>query len=389
MNPLRVLHIASHEINVGDGALNDAIRRTVERLHGGPVQWTLQDVGVFRHELTAQEADTHDLVIVGGGGGISNGPHAARTGTPMPMALEEYRAATTPFAFVGLGHNLFAGDPFRHAAALAALLEAAEQKGDGFAVRNDGSLQRLIGDIGPLAERTITEIPDPGFFVAAAPDMPIEASERPYVLIQVAGDSLGRRVRQSLIARVKRRIRATEASAPISDGIAVVALDLWRRHGLDIFLAPHIHHDVPICSAILKQLYARAGKDALHRPFRMGGTPHPRHATAYFAAYAHARMVIGMRGHAVICGVGLRRPVIALSSHPKVAGFMIDCGLADWSVDLADGWTARLAERSDRLLADDTRYFENRDRSVEDFDARFDAVIARAVERARARRAGR
>jgi len=34
-----------------------------------------------------------------------------------------------------------------------------------------------------------------------------------------------------------------------------------------------------------------------------------------------------MRGHAVICSVGLGTPIIALSSHPKVRGFMESIGL--------------------------------------------------------------
>ncbi|QIG79542.1 polysaccharide pyruvyl transferase family protein [Stakelama tenebrarum] len=382
MTTLKVLHIASHEINVGDGALNAAIQASVAAQHGGPVDFTLEDVAVFRRELSAEDVAPYDLVIVGGGGGISNGPFAARTGTPMPMGLKEYRSAKTPFAFTALGHNIFAGERLVHAEALAKLLATVREKGDQFAVRNDGSLARMQRDLGEAAAG-IVEIPDPGFFVAADAERPPEASARPYALIQVAGDSINRRMPVSRVSRLVGRLRASEPVTPLNAAIADLAMHLWRQHGLDILLAPHIPHDVPICAAIMRMLYARAGKAALHRPFRVGGTPHPVHARRFFAGYANAELIVGMRGHAVICGVGLGRPTIALSSHPKVVGFMEACDLADWSVPLDAQSGPALIARSDALIGNAQPYFDRRNPATADFRRRFDDFIGAAVTRAK------
>lgn len=387
MNVLRVLHIASHEINVGDGALNGAIREGVRRLHSGPVAFDLADVAVFRKELSVAELDSYDLVLVGGGGGISNGPHARRTGTPMPLDLETYRETNTPFAFVGIGHNIFAGQPLKYASALTQLLTEVRRKGDIFSVRNDGSRQRLIRDLGDVA-LMVREIPDPGFFVRSEVRKPLEAGPRPFALIQVAGDAIADRVRPNRWGGIVGRMHSREAKSMLAEWISQVALHLWNRHGLDILLAPHIHHDVPLCSDIMRRLYAQAGAAAQHRPFRVGGTPHPSHAEEFFGCYRAARLVIGMRGHAVICGIGLRCPTIALSSHPKVGEFLASCNLSAWSVPLGPDAAAALINRSDDLLASDAPYFAARDGAVKDFQERFEHVLldALALGRARMRR---
>lgn len=372
---MKVLHLASHEINVGDGALTQAIRATISQLAGTEVSFDLQDVAVFRKELTATELDSYDLVVVGGGGGISNGPFAARTGTPMPISMEEYRKTKTRFAFVALGHNLFAGDPFRHAEQLKQLLGLVQEKGDFFSVRNDGSLARLQRDLGPDATRAVVEIPDPGFFVDAPARRPASASARPYIVVQPAGDSLHLRSPVSRFSRIVKRLRGDDRLSPLEQALVSFSLHMWRNYGFDIQLTPHIPHDVPICAAISRALYAQAGKDALHRPFRMAGTPHPDYSSEFFGSYAAARMIVGMRGHAVICGVGLRRPTIALSTHPKVVGFMEDCNLAHWSVPLAGSSADLLIARAEELLTGEDSYFADRDAAVADFGPRFDSFI--------------
>jgi polysaccharide pyruvyl transferase WcaK-like protein len=60
-----------------------------------------------------------------------------------------------------------------------------------------------------------------------------------------------------------------------------------------------------------------------------------------------------MRGHSVICAVGAGTPVVGLSSHDKVGGFLAEVGLADWAVDLDAGRAvARLDARVRGALDD-------------------------------------
>jgi polysaccharide pyruvyl transferase WcaK-like protein len=375
---LKILHLASHEINPGDGALNLVIRERLSALADTEVEFTLRDVIVDRRPLTANDLDPFDLVVVGGGGFINNSDRAAQTGTELPIALAEYRRAKPRFAFVALGHNLFASQHYRHAKALSQLLAIAAERGDPFSVRNDGSLARMRSALGEACAG-LAEVPDPGFFIGSPLRPPLEASTRPYALLQVAGDSLWLRLGGGQMRRVLTRFSSCALDG-LAERLAQWGLRCWRDCGLDILVAPHLRLDVSLASAVLNHLYAGAGHAADHRPFRMVGTPYAAHARAYFSAYSAASLVVGMRGHAVICGVGLRRPVIALSTHPKIAGFMDDCGLKDWTVPLSHDMVDDLEQRSRALLKSSDSYFQRRDVATADFSDRLDRFLLRAVQ---------
>jgi len=368
---LRVLHVASHDINVGDGALNAVIRERVSALAGTPVDFRLVDISTDPLDLTAEDVDAFDLVIVGGGGSISNDARSARNGIALPMEPEEYARSKTRFAFVGLGHNMFAGDDCEFRDALTTLIGRAAERGDPFSVRNDGSLDRLRRDLGADVAATVHEVPDPGALFDAPPLPPETVRDRPYALIQLAGDRKGDRIGPH-----------AEHQSRFIDAMAGHALRLWRDHGLDILIAPHIFLDARLSTALLTTLYARARPGGRDRPFRMGGTPHPMHARRFFGSYAAAELVIGMRGHAVICGVGLGRPVVALSTHPKLAGFMSACDLDPWTVVPSDALEAHLDRASGSLLGTGrAEYDSRREAATRDFGARLDALLMDALAR--------
>ena len=43
-----------------------------------------------------------------------------------------------------------------------------------------------------------------------------------------------------------------------------------------------------------------------------------------------------MRGHAMIVSVGVGTPSVGIVSHPKVEGFLQECGLEKWSANIMD-----------------------------------------------------
>ncbi|HUO88353.1 MAG TPA: polysaccharide pyruvyl transferase family protein [Rhizomicrobium sp.] len=382
MTARKVLHIASHGLNVGDGALNGVIRERLCRLSPEPLAFTSLDAVLDPKALAASDADAFDLVLVGGGGAINNNLRATRLGLELPMTLAEYRRSRTPFAFVALGHNLFPGEKARHAGALGALMKAAGERGDPFSVRNDGSLARLHRDIGDAA-RTAVEIPDPGFFVAPEPVRPVEAGERPYMVLQVAADRLPARLGAGPLERALWPVWRPGFAA-LADALADFALDAWRAFGFDVLVAPHIPADVELGAAVVERLYRRAGAAAAERPFRLMGTPHPSQAARFFAAYGAAELVVGMRGHAAICAVGLGRPFVALASHPKITGFMESCGLGEWCVP-ADGDIAGDLASKTRALLDGglATYGTQRDARTAGFGTRLDAFLGAALARMR------
>jgi hypothetical protein len=225
------------------------------------------------------------------------------------------------------------------------------------------------------------EIPDPGFFVGSPALPPVEASGRPYLLLQAAADRLMAR----LEAGAARRLLGCAwplGIAGLADGFSEFALAMWREHGLDILVAPHIPADLGLATAIIERLYRRAGASAAHRPFRLMGTPHPSHAAQFFGAYAAAALVVGMRGHAAICAVGLHRPFVALATHQKISGFMETCGLGAWSVPVRSGFAQELFRKSSELLRGGTEtYLALRDRHTVGFDNDLDNFLSMALAR--------
>ncbi len=365
----RVLHVASHQTNVGDGAVNTVIAERVHALADRPVEIVRADVVVDRTMLSASDVDGFDLVLVGGGGAISAGASNDGCGLALPMTNAELERSSTRFAFVALGHNAFEGESLRDASRLARTLRWAADRGHRFSVRNDGSLGRLRRDVGPAAD-AVVEVPDPGFFISSTPAVPVESGRDDYVVLQVAGDSIGRRFPSVVPERILARTDGSGLERVLHRRLDALLGSLERyarwlvdEYDVDVLITPHVPADVVLTAALVRRLSTGVNKQRYRRrPFRLVGLPHPRRAREHFGTTASARLVVGMRGHAVTCSLGLGRPTIALSTHPKVAGVMRWCGLSDRTVvpgpDLFGALTASTPaalEDGDRLADLDGR----------------------------------
>ena len=97
---------------------------------------------------------------------------------------------------------------------------------------------------------------------------------------------------------------------------------------------------------------------------------HPIFAPSFFNLYNDSKLVVGMRGHSVICAAGLQTPVIPISTHPKVAGFSEEAGLVPWTLYPQEAdFTTKLAQNTFDLItnpeeqldavADATKNWEN------------------------------
>lgn len=374
----RVLHVASHRINVGDGALIGAIQRRLSRVAGADITFDDFDIVDFEPEYGGAllgDLSRYALVVVGGGGTIDNKRTRAPSGMAFPMSGEEIRRSPVPVAFVALGYNLFGGTRLRNSAALADVIAACAERGFPFSVRNDGSLPRLRSTLGAAAD-PVVEVPDPGFFVEVDPVhvVPQFSGHRPRVLVQMAGDNPGFRFGGGgeWLGRARNRV-PLGAERRLARGLAHLVERLVAGHDAEVVLAPHIAPDLPLAAAVLARLPARVARKRV----RVLGVPDPARAAQFFAAYAQADVVIGMRGHAVICACGLAVPCVGLSTHPKVAGFMAACGLADWVVEYQAGFADEVGERASALLADPGTWRARRDAATRDWGERFDALLAR------------
>ena len=344
MTTLRILHAATHGHNIGDGALVAGLHRVLAEDLGVTLDVTPLDVldaklGGRRDMLPRGEArrlaERFDLVLVGGGGMIEGGKGNFLSGINFNFHLAAIAESGLPWVFYALGFNQFRRTFFFHRRRLGRLVEIAAAGEHPFSLRNDGSearLARLLGGSPP-----VETVPDPGLWVPpGAGHVPEASPERPNLLVQLAGDrsrrrfGLGRR-------RLLRSLAATLAS-------------LAEERGVHLILAPHLLVDLPLYAELVAALPGRVvRRSCTLSPVLVGSAGAPD----FFDRYRRADLVIGMRGHSVICAVGTGTPVLGLASHDKVGGFLADVGLADWTVDLDEGnASTELASRVRELLDD-------------------------------------
>lgn len=386
MSHCTILHVASHEINVGDGALIGGIRQVLREIAGFEPRYRPMEMTDFparSSEVSPESLDaaSADLILVGGGGSIDGRPSHTRSGMAFPLSGDEVRRLRTPLAYVALGVNMLPGEGLHHADRLAEVLRACRDRGIPFSVRNDGSIDRLRDELGEAAD-AVVEVPDPGFFVSVDPGhvVPAMSGHRPCVLVQIAGDNPDKRLGVSKSARSWswRRAGGDARQRFVAD---VAELVRWLIAELDaeVILAPHILRDVPATG----ELVARLDPAICRRRVRVLGVPHAMHAPQFFQAYAKADLVVGMRGHSVICAVGLRRPCVALSTHAKVSGFMQSCQLSEWSIALEREWIDRVRQACRQLVESPEVQLAKRDRATAGFHNQFARFMQQCWDRRR------
>lgn len=378
---LDILHIASHSINVGDGALIQGMRARFAPLLPRPARYHDRDIVAFNSpdgnmDLGDLQFDEYDLILVGGGGTIDGKPYRQNSGMAFPLGGSEIRNGHIPLCYVALGYNLFPGEELHCCDALVEVLRACADLDIPFSVRNDGSLPRLKEAVGDAADRVV-EVPDPGFFVpAATTPVPQIESNRPAVLLQIAGDNLTRRVAATGKASWFGK-RSKGAVVDLARQSAELVTWLVEQCDVDVVLAPHITKDLAVTAAVYEFLKPTIGRYRV----RTLGVVSARQAPQFFAAYRQADLVIGMRGHSVICAVGLERPCIALSTHDKVRGFMENCRLQDWTVDYGKDWMDETKQKAITLLSEPAAYHAARREGTQEFSTRFDSFLTRCRDR--------
>ena len=350
---LRIVHVASHHINVGDGAITSGIRRVIGEIFPNPVQYVnldIVDFGYFGSEIPPELINSYepDFVLVGGGGTIDGHQMRTLNGTAFTMSMEGIDKLDAPIGFVGLGHNQYRHQEFFNIDVLDRFLDFCYDRDIPFSVRDDGSFGRLSrmllrDDIGDL----ISVVPDPGFFVEASENIPspvFPLHDAPRVVVQLAVDAYKHRFGGDNTDYEKN-------SLDFINRMSTYVGYLIDMHGASVALATHTLSDLEAALLVLRNIDRK--KSRMH--VRITGVYHPVYAPMFFKTYAEADLVVGMRGHSVICAAGLGTPVIPISTHDKISGFSGQAGLSQWTLEppLGDLGYNSLTSMTDSLLIGD------------------------------------
>lgn len=342
---IRIWHTATHTTNIGDGALVSGIQNTLSEDWSSDIEFENDCLMQYENYFGQKKYDLNlvdeinnksNLLIVGGGGMMDGGRGDKHSGMGFDIPQSLLDKITVPVVFYALGFNLFEQQIYWNKDKLKQRIEyLLDRPNTLFSVRNDGSKQRLEQFIGRADERII-EIPDPGMYVIPeqAPHETIRPGEL-NVIVQLAGDNVFSRFGLGSLKYLSRFLRQVIKKRQRNSFIKLASVleRLSLEQKVNYILCPHLVRDFDVTAefiSVLKRSFARFNFNC--SPVLRG----TRDAGKYFSIYNQSDLVIGMRGHSVICGVGLGVPTIALSSHPKVRGFMQKVGLTDRIVDVND-----------------------------------------------------
>ena len=373
--PLRVVHIASHNINVGDGAISAGIRRMISEMCSTNIEFFNIDIVDYisaNRALNAEDINSHrpDVVLVGGGGTIDG--HEARnlTGTALMMPMSEIEKVNAKFGFIALGHNAFRNQDFHNKDILINFIEFCHANDFPFSVRMDRSFERLETLLERDLSGLVRRVPDPGFFV---PPQDSRMSmytpmDRKRIIIQMAIDNYGHRFSLDSLPE-----NANELVVRFSSGLVSFIESVVKRFNTDIVIAMHTLDDLMSAALLVSKLEEQLRRIAV----RVTPVIHPTYAPWFFKAYADADLAIGMRGHSVICPIGLGTPTIAISTHDKVEGFMSEIDCDRWSLNpLSEKFWWDLKCRTDELLDDPSRQQDIVARSTSEWHLILDDFLA-------------
>jgi polysaccharide pyruvyl transferase WcaK-like protein len=380
-----IVHIATHTTNIGDGALIRGIQSTLPADIESEIKFIDHCLTDFLHfdKLSFDQQyvewlnDNADLLMIGGGGFIM-GQKKDTSGIALPFEISLLQKLKIPIVVYAIGYNLFYGETLRNARALSALIAQIQDLGGLFSVRNDGSKERLEKDLGSAAMNSVREVPDPGLFVPIEPmHQPQIRSGRRNIVLQLAGDRLASRFMKDsngrsggMFGALKKRQQQPEPEGvdAVWEAIAKACNRICSTHDVNFILAPHIHSDLGIAQDFILAS-RKIPPPRYFSGFRLevsGVLRGTRSASGYFDLYRQADLVVGMRGHAMIVSVGVGTPCVGIVSHPKVEGFLQECGLEKWSANIMDAnLEDSLFEKVSMLLDDSSEWRALRATAVE------------------------
>ncbi len=173
----------------------------------------------------------------------------------------------------------------------------------------------------------LPEVPDPGFFVDD--DYVRPPIEGDFVAIQLANDM--------------KLARGFDDTTFLSHMEAICRYLLQK--GYKIVLCPHVRDD----DILGRQLIANMGNPKGISSWDWFDIIRDECNFKGLSYYKHAKLVLGMRGHAQICPAGMLTPVITIGNHRKHLDLLKKQGLPQYYVEVNDNL---LSEKAIMMIDD-------------------------------------
>lgn len=346
--------LAAYDINIGDNIAIQNIRNHIEDAIDIPIRWERiniidfikmrNDINYCKDQLN-EISNRCDYLIIGGGGLLEGSDYNKfPTNYKLPLSESTIKSLSIPYTIFGVGVNVFRGQDSLTKEGVESFKVAVEHA-DLASVRNDGSYELLIDDLG----ESIQEIPDPGIM------MPFQKHRK---------SKLDKGYFQPSFNN-KSKINASRG---LDDHGLLQLQQFIKEYNLKII--PHTKKDFLLEgeyaieeSALLSQI---ALDDFMSLTYR----------------YLDCDYSIAMRGHGQLMAIGMNLPSVYLSTQDKVRDFSIKNGFEEFNVDISDdGWLDKLKSKVELLKAQPWIWYEIRDKKMQSFESCYktfnDKVVAK------------
>lgn len=315
---LRVLHVASFIGNVGDNANHkgseflrnqfldyefDITRKEIREFYWK--EW------IFNSEDFVNEANSYDLVMIGGGNYFELWVENSKTGTSIDLGLEYLKNIDTPILFYSLGCDIGQGVPQANIEKFRNFIDYLTNSEKYFvSVRNDGALSNIEEIYGDRYKNQIVEIPDGGFFtnVVNLNHFEIEG-EMTNILINVAGDMPEVRF-PGIDGKITYETFTQEFAKVIEK------LSIESKTSLNFIFVPHIFRDIKTSYDIINNINDKVRRvNVKVAPYLNGDNGHDY----IFSLYNQVDLVLGMRFHSNVCSYALKKNLIGLVNYIQIS----------------------------------------------------------------------
>jgi len=330
MKKLNILHVASFLGNIGDNANHTGFKKSLQRHLGGEVniEYTEFEIRkVFWKEKAFDNdfvnlANKFDLVVIGGGNYFELWVEDSHTGTSFDMPLTLLSMIKVPIIFNALGVDPAQGVNEETIQKFRRFLDyAIDSPRIKLSCRNDGSIETLSNLIGEKYANAFYHVPDAGFFTEVKDFYHPEIdAEKNNILIQIAGDMIDTRFPDTS-----------------TDGISYdeflnsMASYIEHMHKLNanFIFVPHIFRDLGPINSLINKLPDNIRRGSVSvAPYLVG----QKGQDYIFDLYLKSDLILGMRFHSSICGLGLGKNCVGLVNYRQINELYNEMGLENFKV---------------------------------------------------------
>lgn len=312
---MKILHVASFVGNVGDNASHIGFSNILDHFFE---TYSIEKIEIRRFYKNYRSSDRRkfdlefinyandfDLLVIGGGGFLDYWIEGSDTGTTIdidPVLIEKIK---TPTFICSVGCMPHKSIPDGNIDKFKRFLNAVNSNDKvKIAVRNDGSVNSLLNDIGEEYLENIPEILDNGFFYENENNNPLPLKGK-YVSINITCDQL------EMLSQCRKTIDKKNYLKALSKAILYI-IDKYDFH---VVFIPHITSDLVAISELLEYF------DDFFIRNNITIAPclqYDKGADFLFSIYKNSELVIGTRFHTNVCSLSMGVPTLGLIALDRV-----------------------------------------------------------------------